>query len=140
MNAATRSTVAGLGLLLLAGCAHQKPFVYSNPGQAGASQAQVQTAIQSCESRAKAAGLTYKGPNHIARRTVEGGVVGGATGAATGAIFGSAGKGAAAGATAYATRSFVRSLFDWNRAPSTTYRNYVNHCLRDKGYQPVGWK
>ena len=61
-------------------------------------------------------------------------VEGAATGAATSATIGAAAGGGAAGAT----RGLIRGLFG-NRGPSAVYKNFVNHCLREKGYDPIGW-
>jgi hypothetical protein len=33
----------------------------------------------------------------------------------------------------------MRGLFR-SREPDATYRSYVNRCLRDLGYDPVGWR
>jgi len=59
---------------------------------------------------------------------------GAATGAANSATIGAAAGGGAAGAT----RGLIRGLFG-NRGPSAVYKNFVNRCLREKGYDPIGW-
>ena len=46
----------------------------------------------------------------------------------------------AAGAAGGVAAGIVRSLFAGrDNSPTPVYRNYVNRCLADQGYQPVGW-
>jgi hypothetical protein len=68
--------------------------------------------------------------------------VGAAGGAAGGAVVGRAGRGAAVGAAGGAAGGLVSGLFRGlfrSSKPSPVYKNFVNHCLREKGYQPIGW-
>lgn len=124
-------------LFAVTACAHQKPRVYPDSTAQTRGPAQVQRDITACENLAKANGVDY-GDGGTARRTVEGGVVGGAGGAAAGAILGNAGRGAATGAAYGATTGFFRGLFAGERA-HPTYRRFVDRCLQDKGYDPIGW-
>ncbi|MES1944682.1 hypothetical protein PC39_11222 [Salinisphaera sp. PC39] len=119
----------------LAGCATQRPVLYPEARATGDPQA----AIELCMQKAEAAGLDYHDGGEIPRRTAEGGVVGGATGAAAGAVLGDTGKGAAVGAAAGATRGLFRGLFAADR-PDPVYRRFVDYCLRERGYEPIGWK
>ena len=132
-----RLLVMVASLLSLLACAHQKPRLYPNSTVQTRGPAVVQGDIAACEDLAEANGVDYS-DGGIARRTAEGGVVGGAGGAAVGAIFGNAGRGAATGAAYGATTGFFRGLFAGERA-HPTYQNFVNRCLRDKGYDPIGW-
>ena len=71
-----------------------------------------------------------------------GAAIGAAGGAAGGAVVGNAGRGAAAGAAGGAagmTRGLLRGASQ-SRQPSPVYKNFVNRCLREKGYDPIGWK
>lgn len=124
-----------LTLLGLAGCAHQKPVLYSANGQHTAGD----QAVDACIARARSAGLSYKRGSNVGRNAVENGAVGGAGGAVAGAIYGNAARGAAAGAAGGVAAGLVRGLFHHDGKPSPAYRNYVNRCLRDQGYDPVGW-
>jgi hypothetical protein len=74
-----------------------------------------------------------------ARDTATGAVVGGATGAATGAVLGSVGRGAGAGAAGGATAGLLHWVFG-ARDPDPLERAYVENCLRERGYQPMGWR
>ena len=70
---------------------------------------------------------------------VTGGTIDAAAGAAGGAIVGHAGTGAAIGGAAGATRGLIVGLWG-TQNPSPVYRNFVNRCLRDIGYDPIGWQ
>jgi hypothetical protein len=34
----------------------------------------------------------------------------------------------------------MHSIFSGGGGPSPAYRNFVDHCLRERGYDPVGWE
>ena len=46
-----------------------------------------------------------------------------------------AGAGAAGGAAGALTRGVIRS-----GDPDPVYQRFVEKCLRDKGYEPIGWR
>jgi hypothetical protein len=129
------------------GCATPRPVLYPNARlkAVGASAAQADT--DECMRRADA----YVRSGGEADKTLEsagigagtGAAIGAAGGAAGGAVLGRAGIGAAAGAAggaaAGATRGIVHEMFR-KRGPSPVYRNFVNRCLREKGYDPIGWQ
>jgi hypothetical protein len=122
-------------LITLSGCASQRPVLYSRDGTPpGGDQA-----VSACMDQAQAAGIDYA-KGHVGHRVAEDAAVGGAGGAVGGAIYGNAGRGAAAGAAGSATAGLLRGLFHSNRGPAPAYRTYVNRCLRDRGYDPVGWQ
>ena len=128
---------AGLGVLLLAGCASQRPVLYPNSTLQQRGDVAGDQAIEGCMQRAEAAGLDYSKGN-VARRTAESGAIGGAGGAVAGAIYGSAARGAVAGAAGGATAGLIRGMFDRND-PAPVYRAYVNRCLAEQGYESIGW-
>lgn len=69
--------------------------------------------------------------------------VGAAAGAAGGAVVGRAGTAAAVGAAGSGAAAATRGLIDGlssKRNPSPIYKNFVNRCLREKGYDPIGWQ
>jgi hypothetical protein len=61
-----------------------------------------------------------------------------ASGAARGAVWGHPGKSAAASAAGAATGTIVRTVLRPRTNP--THRRFVETCLRNKGYQVVGWQ
>ncbi len=129
------------GALLLAGCSSApSPVLYPNAKLNEVGQAGADRDIEACKQMA-AAGGANPAPDQAgrsARGTAVGGVAGGATGAVGGAILGNAGRGAAFGAATGATAGLMRSIFSRPK-PSGAYINFVDRCLREKGYDPVGW-
>lgn len=121
-------------VLLVVGCSTKRPVLYPNTHLKEVGQEQADRDTQECYSLAKQY-LKSQSGNQAVEDSVKSGTVGAAAGAAGGAVYGHAGKGAAAGAAASATRSLLRV-----RDPSPLFMNYVNQCLREKGYQPIGWE
>jgi hypothetical protein len=130
-----------LGLLFgLGGCAGPSPVLYPNSHYQAVGQATAERDIADCRRVADQAGAnrgTGRG-EAAAGGTVAGGAIGGAAGAAGGAIAGAPGTGAAIGAASGAAAGLVRSLFR-SDGPSQAYRNVVDRCLRERGYEPAGW-
>lgn len=133
-----RTSLLAAATLALGACASQRPVLYPDQGYARGGPDQAQRAIDECMARAEAAGLDYS-DGDVAGRTARGGVIGGAGGAAAGAVFGDTGKGAAVGAAHGAATGLFRGLFARGN-PDPVYRNFVNRCLRERGYDPIGWR
>jgi hypothetical protein len=133
----------GLALCLawsLAACAGPAPVLYPNSHYQAVGQANAERDIEDCRrlaDRAGAEGGTGQG-EAAAGGAVAGGAIGGAAGAAGGAVAGVPGTGAAIGAASGAAAGLVRSLFR-SDGPSQAYRNVVDRCLRERGYEPAGW-
>lgn len=125
---------------VLAGCASPSPVLYPNEHYQAVGKAAADRDIEACERLAEQVGANPGSTQGqaAATDTVVGGAVGGAAGAAGGAIAGAAGTGAAIGAASGAAAGLVRSLFR-SDGPSQAYRNVVDRCLRERGYEPVGW-
>jgi Glycine-zipper domain len=138
------SIIAALALIgTLASCAAgPKPILYPNERLKAVGQAQADQDIAECRELAADAGASAGSDNtrRAAGNTAAGGAIGGAAGAAGGAILGNAGTGAAVGAATGATASLMRSIFSGGGGPSPAYRNFVDQCLRERGYDPVGWE
>lgn len=75
----------------------------------------------------------------VAASTTAGGAIGSAAGAVGGAVVGHPGRGAMAGAAGGATGGFLRGLFR-KSPPSQAFKQFVNRCLQERGYEPVGWE
>jgi hypothetical protein len=115
--------------------------LYPNDHLRAVGQAQADADLAECRRMAETAGAsggTGRGQG-AARDSAVGGAIGGATGAAGGAILGRPGTGAAVGAATGATAGFMRSLFRGSQ-PSQAYRGFVDRCLSERGYDPVGWE
>lgn len=127
-------------LLLVAGCSAPSPVLYPNARLNEVGQTEANRDIEACKQMA-AAGGANPAPGQAGRSAsgaAVGGVAGGATGAVGGAVLGNAGRGAAFGAATGATAGLMRSIFSRPK-PSGAYMNFVDRCLREKGYEPVGW-
>ena len=130
-------------LLLLPGCASKRPVLYPNAHYDAMGPERVAFDVDTCIRAAEA----YGAGNDRAARTAEdaaqeattGAVVGGAVGAVRGGGGPwSAGRTAAAGATAGGTRAIMGGIFG-KRDPAPVHRAFVEQCLRDLGYQTIGW-
>lgn len=122
-------------------CAGPKPILYPNDhlktvGQDGAKQD-----IAECREMAEAAGAKpgEGKAGQVAGSTVVGAGVGAAGGAVGGAIYGAAGHGSAIGAASGATIGLLRGIFTRPK-PGQGYINFVDRCLKERGYEPVGWE
>ena len=101
--------------------------------------------VDDCVARAEAASTEGREPSaeDVAAGAASSSVVGAAAGGAGGAVVGDAGRGAAAGAVGGAVASLTSALIHGlfrSRAPDPYYRQFVDRCLREKGYEPAGWK
>lgn len=127
-------------VLFVAACSGPQPVLYPNGHLAQVGRDAADRDIAQCREMAEAAGANQgegKG-GQAAGGAVAGGAIGGAAGAAGGAVVGSPGTGAAVGAATGAAAGFMRGLFKRSK-PSQAYRNFVNRCLADRGYEVVGW-
>ena len=131
-------TVVALG----AGCAHsQGPVLYPNARLKEAGKAQADAEISACRSLAddyvSSGGARAK---EIGKDTAVGGAGGAAIGAVAGAVSGGgAGRGAAIGAATGATAGAVHGTVK-SAGPSPIYKGFVDRCLRERGYEVIGWQ
>ena len=128
-------------MLLVAGCAAPKPILYPNAHLQQVGKEVADRDIDECRVMAKDAGaIASQGKSgQVAGSTAAGGAIGSAAGAVGGAVVGHPGRGAMVGAASGATAGFLRGLF--RRAPpSNTYKQFVQRCLKERGFDPVGWE
>ena len=134
-----RLQILSLALVPLAlACGTKKPVLYPNAKLGQVSSATAQADIANCFELAE----EYAGSSEAkeaAKRTAGSATVGAATGAAVGSVIGSAGKGAGAGAAGGAAGGLTRWLLG-SREPQPLVRSYTERCLRERGYEPMGWK
>lgn len=134
------SGVCLLALFLYA-CAGPKPILYPNDHLKAVGQDAAKQDIAECREMAEAAGAKpgEGKAGQVAGSTAVGAGVGAAGGAVGGAIYGAAGHGSAIGAASGATIGLLRGLFSRPR-PGQGYINFVDRCLKERGYEPVGWE
>jgi hypothetical protein len=123
-----------------AGCT-QSPVLYPNAKLEQVGKAQADADIATCRQKAdeyvSSGAATAK---EVGKDTAVGGAGGAAVGAVAGAVSGGgAGRGAAIGAATGATAGAVHGAVK-STGPSPIYKSFVDHCLRDKGYQVIGWQ
>jgi hypothetical protein len=123
------------------GCSGPKPILYPNAHLRAVGKEAAEQDIAACRKLAEEAGAApSKGKGgRVAGSTAVGAGVGAAAGAVGGAVVGRPGTGAAAGAAGGATVGFLRGLFGGHK-PSQAHMNFVNRCLEERGYEPVGWE
>ena len=142
----TRYASLGLCLALLGACAttgsgstSARPVLYPNAKLNAVGKDAATSDIDQCLDNAKNAGLTPdEKTNAVAHDAAKGAAVGGAVGAVSGLLRGnnllsSAAGGAAIGGAAGAANGAMTEKVNH------TYRNFVQRCLKDKGYEVIGW-
>jgi hypothetical protein len=136
---------AALGVLLLAACSGARPVLYPNVHLQSVGKDGMEQDIEACRQMADSAGVeegTGKA-GRVATSTAVGAGVGAASGAVGGAIAGAAGRGSMIGAASGAVWGLLSGLFQaagGSSEPSEAYKNFVNRCLQDKGYEVTGWQ
>jgi len=136
----TRAIAAALvALAALAGCAAKRPVLYPNQTLQSVGAQAAQEDIDACLRLAHDYGTGGGQAGRAAGQTATHAATGAAAGAVTGAILGAPGTGAAVGAAGAGTVGLMRWLFG-SREPDEIEKRFVDHCLRDKGYEPIGWR
>lgn len=141
-----RSMLWTLTLLGMCACAAGRPALYPNEQYNRVGAAAAERDIDDCLRRAEqfesSGGQQTAAARNVAGQTAVGAAGGAAVGAVGGAITGSAGEGAAVGAATGATAGFLHGMFGifGSREPDPVYANFVDRCLRERGYDPIGWK
>ncbi|HKY70418.1 MAG TPA: glycine zipper family protein [Nitrospira sp.] len=127
-------------VLCVVSCA-PKPILYPNQHYKDVGQESAERDIEDCSRMAKDAGASPSQgkTGQVAGNTAGGGAVGSAAGAVGGAVVGHPGRGAMVGAASGATAGFLRGLFR-RSPPSQAYKQFVQRCLQERGYDTVGWE
>jgi len=138
--------IKGLLRVLLVGvvasslaCAAKRPVLSPNARLQAGGNAAAQQDIDDCLQKAAAAGYTSHPEGKVAGSTAVGAAAGAAVGAALGAVAGRAGAGAAMGAAGGGTGGLIRGLFR-PRDLDPVQQRWVDQCLKEKGYEVIGWQ
>jgi len=131
--------VLALLMVALLSCAQQRPVLYPNDHLIQVGKIRAEADIDACIQMAVDYGAKEGSGAKIAKDTGVGAAVGGAAGAAVGAVTGNLGRGAAVGAAGGGAAALTRSAINSGK-PDPVFKNFVEQCLREKGYQPVGWR
>jgi outer membrane lipoprotein SlyB len=125
-------------LLIIWGCAAHGPVLYPNAHLKMVGEEQANRDIEECDRLADAYVKSDAG-KAAAKSVAGGGAAGAVIGGAAGSVTGSLGRGAAVGAAAGAAVGLVRGISKASQ-PSPIHKKFVERCLRDKGYDPIGWQ
>jgi hypothetical protein len=137
---------AATACLCLNACGAARPVLYPNAHLKTVGHATAEQDISNCMAEAdnyiSSGGASEQKARNVGKGTAAGAATGAATGAVGGAIAGNAGQGAAVGAATGATAGFLGTLFGvfGDSGPSPTYQRYVERCLQERGYEPIGWE
>jgi uncharacterized protein YcfJ len=140
VNSGIKQYLILIGLVLAIGsCASQRPVLYPNAHLKYVGKEVAKADTDECIQLAIDYGAKEDSGARVAKDTAKGAAVGGAAGAAVGAVAGNAGRGATAGAAGGGAASMTRSMLNSGK-PDPVFKKFVDQCLRDKGYQPIGWR
>ncbi len=142
-------TAARASFAVLAGCAatgpnspSAQPVLYPNATLNRVGEAQGRAEVDGCMSRALQAGLTPdQKTNEVGRRAGEGAATAGVASAVGALITGRSSdvlRAGAAGAAIGGSAGAVSGAFH-NDKPNATYRQFVQRCLSEKGFDVIGW-
>ncbi|HKJ25555.1 MAG TPA: hypothetical protein VKB65_12070 [Myxococcota bacterium] len=136
-----RPTILATAVLLapLALACTKKPVLYPNATYQRMGKDIAERDVETCIDWAEEMGARTARAGRVAGQTAGSAATGAAAGAAAGAVRGSAGTGAAMGAAGAAAGGFVHGLLR-SREPDEVERRFVEQCLRERGYQPIGWR
>ena len=127
-------------VLILAGCAGPKPVLYPNAHYKQVGEESAEQDVAACREMAEKAGAEpgeWRAAD-VAKNTAISGGIGAAAGAVGGAIVGAAGSGSAVGAASGVVWGLLGSLFR-TPDPGEAHKRFVDRCLVEKGYEPMGW-
>lgn len=134
----------------LAGCASNgadsasaRPVLYPNATLSRVGDAQGRMEVNACLSRAQASGLSPTQNTHqVGRRAGEGAAIAGVASVVGALITGRGSEGVlragATGAAVGGSAGAVSGAFH-NDRPNSIYRNFVQRCLSEKGFEVIGW-
>ncbi len=138
-NNVTKLVFILIAAVFFSACATSRPVLYPNEHAKEVGNDQVYQDINECMRLAKSSGAKSNSADEIAKETAGSATEGAATGAATGAVIGDSGTGAAMGAIRRGMNRFFAGMHR-SKEPSPAFKQIVERCLIDKGYEPIGWK
>jgi outer membrane lipoprotein SlyB len=134
-----RVLLAGAVVVSSLACAAKRPVLYPEGRLESVGAEAAQRDIDDCLQKAAAEGYATDAGGQVAGSTAVGAAAGAAIGAAVGAFGRGAGTGAAMGAAGGGTGGLLRGLFH-SRDLNPVQRRFVEKCLKEKGYEVIGWQ
>jgi len=138
----TRSRLSLFAVCVLyVGCAGTpNPVLYPNNHLKQVGQVAADRDIAECRQLASSSGVVETRDGKVAGQAAGGAAIGGGSAGGWGQVRGNdAGERALAGAAAGAAAGTVRGAMNSGQT-SPVYRNFVQKCLRDRGYEVIGWQ
>ncbi len=128
------------GLLILSACSAKRPAFYPNDHLQTVGKAQARADADRCMAEAKDYGVKANTGKTVGGKAVRGATIGAAISAVVSAVLGgNVGRAAGAGAAGGAAAGAVDGAFDADE-PDAVFKNYVDRCLREMGYELIGWQ
>jgi outer membrane lipoprotein SlyB len=123
---------------LVTGCASGNPVLYPNAHLKQVGEERAGRDIGECKRMAEQY-VKSDAAGNAAKSTAAGGAAGAVIGGAAGAVTGDLGVGAGVGAATGAAAGLVQGVARASE-PSPLYKNFVDRCLRERGYEVIGWE
>ena len=124
----------------ISGCTSTpEPKLYPNNHLKQVGNQAAQRDIAECKQLALTSGVNEHKDGEVGRKAAGGAAVGGAAGGAYGLVRGDAVERGLGGAAAGAAVGTVRGTTQSSET-SPVFKNFVNRCLRERGYEVIGWQ
>jgi len=126
---------------IVIGCASSaKPVLYPNAHLKQVGQQQAEADIDDCRQLAESSGADAHDAGRVARPAAQGAATGAAVGGVGSAVrHGNVGAGVAGGAAVGAAAGVVTGAFRAGDV-SPVHRAFVQRCMKERGYDVIGWK
>ena len=125
--------------MMLGACGAKRPVLYPNNYLKEIGQAKANQEIDNCISMANDYQAGGDRSKEIVKDTGKAGIIGAATGAVIGVFTGDIGRATAIGGAGAATATMGSGLMRSDE-PDPVFKQFVDQCLREKGFQPLGWR
>jgi len=127
-----------LAALVCSGCATPRVVLYPDQHLKSQPKEVVQKDIDDCQALAKEYVKAHKG-QIVARHIGAGAFFGAFLGVIAGAFTGDYARAVTEGVAMGAATGLAQGALDAN-GPDAVQRRYVEYCLMEKDYKPMGWK
>ncbi len=135
------ASIGIVSLLFIAACqtTPDQPRLYPNAHLTTVGQKQAELDIDDCMALARDYGVSENKEGRVGEKAAAGAVIGGASAGAWGLVRGDAGSRAAAGAASGAAGGAAAGAVQSTQT-SPTFKNFVQRCLAERGYEVIGWQ
>jgi uncharacterized protein YcfJ len=117
----------------------KQPVFYPNSHMQQVGDAQSLRDTEECMQMAASSGVSQTKDGEIGQKTAKGAALGGVGAGVWGLFRGDAAERALAGAAAGAATGAVTGGFQ-SAETNPTYKRFVERCLRERGYDVIGWE